>query len=84
VFRYLFLLSANGAISSCPGASPQDFNSQKRNAERAIHAGIAKRRNYADSKTASIKPRNALGHVSGGNADDTLQRARTLQRVRLA
>ena len=56
----------------------------KRSAERAIFAGIAKRRNYADSKTASIKPRNAPGRVSGDNAGDSLQRARTLERVRLA
>jgi len=40
------------------------------------------RRNYADSKTARIKPRNAPGRVSGGNADDSLQRARMLERVR--
>jgi hypothetical protein len=43
-----------------------------------------KRRNYADSKTESIKPRNAPGRVFGDNADDTLQRARMLEQIRPA
>jgi len=38
---------------------------------------------FAQNDKKSIKPRNAPGHVSGGNADDSLQRARTLERVRL-
>ena len=66
------------------GIAPGFQFAQKEALKERFHAEIAKRRNYADSKTASIKPRNAPGHVSGGNADDTLQRARTLERVRLA
>ena len=49
---------------------------------RRLSTLLRAERNHAGSQ--SIKPRNAPGRVSGGNADDTLQRARTLERVRLA
>ena len=42
------------------------------------------RRTHAARAIANIKPRNAPGRVSADNADDSLQRARTLERVRPA